>query len=322
MAWPQLLITVTARFVTATTRLTVGIQLNQLGAVINASAGSLARVESAARESLQAELCSVVRPEWVRWVSGADAEKEAKQLIEKGAQGLVVGGGDGTISAVAGVAAAAGVCLGVLPLGTRNHFARDLGVPADVGDAIRTLQDFRLRRIDLGEVNGTTFINNVSLGLYPKLVARREKFQRSRGWRKLTAHAAAAGYVLRRFPLSRVSVEVEGRLMMAKTPIVFVSNNVCRDGLLADARRPALDLGKLWVCVARTDSRLALMRMCRDFLLGRRDEIPGLDAEEVDAVTVTMRRRRMLVAVDGEVRHLASPLRLRSLPGALQVIAP
>ena len=92
--------------------------------------------------------------------NGYRAIDETHRALERGAVLVIAGGGDGTISAVASVLAGTGKVLGVLPLGTRNHFARDLGISGDLAEAVRVLSEGMERRVDVGEVNGRVFINN------------------------------------------------------------------------------------------------------------------------------------------------------------------
>ncbi len=291
------------------------------GAVISLSSGGSLAEDEAARQRLASALRPLVAPECLRWVSG-NAQAQAQELVDCGVEGLIVGGGDGTVSSVAGLAAAACIPLGILPLGTRNHFARDLGIPGELAAAVEVVRAQRRRRVDLGELNGVAFINNVSVGMYPQLVLQRERYRRRHGLRKLPAHLAAAWYVFRRFPRSRVRVVMGDRALVLATPILFVANNPYRDGLMGDTHRPLLDSGRLWVCIARAHGQLELMRACWDFIVGRAEQVAGLETATAEAVTVAMRRHRVRVAVDGEVRWMRTPLRMRSLPGALEVLVP
>ena len=119
---------------------------------------------------------------------------------------IVAAGGDGTVSAVAANVAGTGIPLGVLPLGTLNHFARDLGLPFDVEEAVRVLKSGRAIAVDTGEVNGHTFMNNSSIGLYPRLVRYRNQQQHRLGRGKWSALLRATLTVLHRHPLFGVRV--------------------------------------------------------------------------------------------------------------------
>src|SRR5205085_5858695 len=132
--------------------------------------------------------------------SGAELLRLARHAARGGAQVVVAGGGDGTVSAVAAAVAGTDKTLGVLPLGTLNHFAKDLHIPLDLAAAVRNLVEGHAVSVDVGEVNGQIFINNSSLGIYPQIVREREKKQRQ-GMSKWPAFLLALFTVLRRYPL-------------------------------------------------------------------------------------------------------------------------
>src|SRR3954464_9990148 len=130
---------------------------------------------------------------------------------------VVAAGGDGTISAVAAALAGTNKTLGVLPIGTLNHFAKDLNIPLDLEGAVRTIIEGETTPVDLGEVNGRVFINNSSLGLYPHIVSRREAQQQRLARGKWTAFFWATIQALRRFPFLDLRVEFEGRQIFRRT---------------------------------------------------------------------------------------------------------
>lgn len=294
----------------------------KLGAVLNPAAGTLAAQGEGAREQLVRWLSERVDPKHTRWLDDGDARAEARRLLDRGVGLLIAGGGDGTVSAVAAVAAEARVPLAVLPLGTHNHFARDLRLPTQLAAAIEVIDHPHRRAVDLGEINGRTFINNVSIGMYPFLVLQRAEYQQHRGWSKRPAQVAATVQMLRRFPRSRLDVELDGRTMRRHTPVFFVGNNAYSGGVLANAHRETLDAGKLWVCVARPRSKLALLRACWGFMTGRLEELPDLETALVDSLTVRSRTPSVTAAIDGDTFRMKSPLHIRIRPAGLEVLIP
>src|SRR6185503_11351427 len=134
----------------------------------------------------------------------ADAFRAADAVC-RGSDVVVAGGGDGTVSTAAGALAGTGVPLGVLPLGTLNHFAKDLGIPLDLGDAARVIVAGWTQTVDVGEVNGRLFVNNASVGMYARLIAERAAMQRI-GRGKWVAHGLATLRVFRRYQRLRVEV--------------------------------------------------------------------------------------------------------------------
>jgi diacylglycerol kinase family enzyme len=253
---------------------------------------------------------------------GAQMIATARRALEQGARLVAAGGGDGTINAVASVMVDSGVPFGVLPLGTLNHFAKDLGVPLDLGAAVRNLATGRPMKVDVGEVNGRIFLNNSSLGLYPDIVRDREKQQRRLGRGKWPAAAWAALAALRRYPFLSMRLDVNGERLARRTPFVFIGNNAYTMQGLAIGERARLDEGVLSLYVAQNPTRLGLLRFAFDALLGRLGEQRDFDILRSPGFDIDTHRARLRVATDGEVTVMSSPLRYRMRPGALTVLVP
>ena len=251
---------------------------------------------------------------------GADLNSLADQA--RAASGLVVGeGGDGTIAAVAAALVGTDTVLGVLPMGTLNHFAKDLGIPLELEKAVETLFTGKVVRVDVGEVNGRIFLNNSSIGFYPRMVQEREREQRQ-GRSKWVAFAQAAALMFQTSRTLHVELDEDhSRRRSYDTPFVFVGNNRYAVAGLEIGTRAILDSGKLWVCAAPYAGRLTLISLALQALLGFvRDA--DLAAFETDQTNVRMRRGHVRVATDGEVKVMRTPLHYRSLPGALRVVVP
>lgn len=256
----------------------------------------------------------------VAQVQGEEIVPTAKAALGEPWDAIVAGGGDGTISAVAGVLAGAERPLGVLPLGTLNHFARDLGLPQDWREVVPVIAAGHVRRIDVAEVNGRVFINNSSVGLYADMVSERDRQRRRRGWRKGTAMLLAALRILRRFSRRRLLVRAEGRRQRVKTPLVFIGNNAYETSLPRPGTRCALDRGELCLCVTRHSSRWALFRLALRAAFNRLREERDFEMRAVREVEIHSRSPVLRVSLDGEVVTMRAPLRYRSRPGALRVI--
>lgn len=254
--------------------------------------------------------------------SGADMIAAARKAIADGVQVVVAGGGDGTINAVASVMAGSGVDFGVLPLGTLNHFAKDVGIPLELDEAVRNVAEGRRVKVDVGEVNDRIFLNNSSLGLYPDIVRDREKQQHRLGRGKWLAATWAAVAALRRFPFLDVGVGVDGRQHVRRTPFVFIGNNEYIMQGLAIGERQRLDGGTLSLYVAQRPGRLGLVRFAWRALWGRLAQERDFDVMLSDKFDIKTRHRRLRVATDGEVTVMTTPLRYRIRPAALAVIVP
>jgi diacylglycerol kinase family enzyme len=253
---------------------------------------------------------------------GEEMIATARRALEGGAHMVAAGGGDGTINAVASVMVGSGVRFGVLPLGTLNHFAKDLGIPLDLDEAVRNLATGVPREVDVGEVNGRIFLNNSSLGLYPDIVRDREKQQRRLGRGKWPAALWATLAALRRYPFLSMRLTVKGETLARRTPFVFIGNNRYTMQGLAIGERDCLDDGLLSLYVAQRPTRLGLLRFALDALRGKLGSERDFDVLEAAGFEIDTHRHRVHVATDGEVTVMNPPLRYRVRPGALTVMVP
>jgi len=260
-------------------------------------------------------------------ISIAQSGREIDELASSAARGksqvIVAGGGDGTINAVASAIIESGSdkILGVLPLGTLNHFAQDLRIPLAVEDAARVIIAGHESKIDVGEVNGHIFLNNSSLGLYPTIVRERERQQRL-GHGKWRAFIWAALTVFRRYPFLDVRMVVAGQEINCRTPFVFVGNNEYAMEGFQIGRRERLDAGKLSLYITNRTGRLGLIRLALRALLGRLQLEKDFMAMSTEEVKIKTRRHRLRVAFDGEIDILETPFHYRARPGVLRVVVP
>ena len=170
-------------------------------------------------------------------------------------------GGDGTVNAVAAALAGTSTPMLVLPAGTLNHFARDLGVPLDPAEAALLVRDGVRRKVDVAEVNGRVFVNNSSIGAYPLAVALRERLQDQGAGGKWSAMARASLRTFRRFPTLRVHIDGDDGEVDLETPFVFVGNNAYGGEGVAASERARLDGGRLGVLTAEATTRREALRV-------------------------------------------------------------
>jgi diacylglycerol kinase family enzyme len=254
--------------------------------------------------------------------SGADIPRLARHAVREKPPLVVAAGGDGTINAVASALVGTATPLGVIPCGTLNHFARDLGVPLDQAEAVVNTLRGRAHEIDVGEVNGRVFVNNSSVGLYPAMVHRRAKQQRRLGRGKWQAMLWAAHTVLRTHSFMHLALELDGKTFARRTPLVFIGNNVYEMQGFDIGRRARLDAGVLSVYVTHRGGRFALLELALRALLGQLDQSRDFENATASELRIESRHKRLLVATDGEVAALDLPLRYRIRPRALRVMAP
>lgn len=253
---------------------------------------------------------------------GAEVIDMARRAVSDQPQAIVAGGGDGTINAVASTLVDTNIALGVLPLGTLNHFARDMRIPFDLGEATRNIVAGHVVAVDVGEVNERIFLNNSSLGLYPSLVRRRERQQQKLGRGKWPAFAWAALTVLRRYAFMRVHLSADGNNIVRLTPFVFVGNNQYEMEGFHIGGRECLNKGELSLFMPHHSGRLGLLSLALRALCRRLRGAKDFDELVGKAMIVEAHHKRLHVAIDGEVTRMDAPLRYRIRPGALRVIVP
>jgi YegS/Rv2252/BmrU family lipid kinase len=254
--------------------------------------------------------------------SGRDIAAIARDAAQASERIVVAAGGDGTVSAVAGALAGSDKILGVLPVGTLNHFAKDLGIPLDLEGAIRNIKEGNVAAIDVGEVNGRIFINNSSLGIYPQIVSRREAQQRRLARGKWTAFFWATIQALRRFPFLDLRIAFEGQQIVRRTAFLFIGNNEYKIAGFELGSRSCVNGGKLGLYLSHGTGRLGLFRLAFHALFGRVDQAKDFDVFSVSEARVETGKRRLLVACDGEVERMQTPLEYRIRPAALRVLVP
>jgi YegS/Rv2252/BmrU family lipid kinase len=253
--------------------------------------------------------------------SGAEVTELAREAARNSYKVIVAGGGDGTVNSVAAAVVDSDKTLGVLPLGTLNHFARDLKIPFDLQAAAQTIVAGHTTEVDVAEVNNRIFLNNSSLGLYPVIVREREKRQRL-GYKKWPAFIWATIQALRRYPFLDVRMHVKDELVSRTTPFVFIGNNQYAMESFNIGLRDRLDRGVLSVYLTDRIGRLKLIGLALRALVGRLRDDKDFLALNSNDVKIQTAHKRLRVAFDGEVEVMETPLLYRVRSRALRVIVP
>jgi YegS/Rv2252/BmrU family lipid kinase len=255
-------------------------------------------------------------------IAGGECAARCKAIAERGDPIVVVGGGDGTISAAASALVGTETLLGILPLGTLNHFARDLGIPAELDKAAKLIASKKERRVDVAEMNGRVFINNSAIGLYPLMVRDREFQQERLGRSKKLAMLVASVRTLARFAHQRLTLTVNDEKAQVDTPLLFVGNNAYRIDLGAPGERESIDDGGLSVFVMPKKTRAGFIAASVRALFNRARDDDMVQLENVQRLRVASRRSALAVSLDGEVVREAPPLDYSIRKKALRVVAP
>lgn len=290
-------------------------------AIVNRGAGSVVGGQISPEE-LEALFRSAGVDARVLFLPGERIVEGAREAVASGADAVVAGGGDGTIRSVASVLVDGPVPLGVLPIGTLNHFARDLGIPVDLAEAVHLIPRGAPRALDVGEVNGEIFINNSMLGLYPPMVRVRDRERRHLSRGKWAATFSAALKVLPRLPLLHVRVKGKDLSIDRETRFVFIGNNEYEMNAFTYGARSRFDSGDLYLYIAKSRSRLGLVGLALLGLIRDVKHARSFDRWCLPEFTIDVRKRALPVYLDGEVTLLAPPLRYRVRPRSLPVILP
>lgn len=253
---------------------------------------------------------------------GDEIFKFTEKALQSDAEIIVAGGGDGSVSAVASKLVGTPKTLGVLPLGTLNHFSKDLNISLDLPEAVRVIAENHTKKIDVGEINGRIFINNSSIGFYSDIVKDREQQQEKLGRSKWAAAFWATLKILRRHPFLEVKLKNESGEKITKTPFVFVGNGEYEMDFLKVGERRRIDDGKLSVYFLHKSGRKGLFLLILRTIFGSLRQAKDFQEIKVEEITIETKKKQILVAYDGEVEMMKTPLCYRIRPSALRVIVP
>lgn len=294
--------------------------------VLNQASGSgdPDRVEASIRRSLEGrgrehEILRVDDPAQLP----ALAQRAVTQAQERDGAVVVVGG-DGTINAVTQAVLPSGVLFGVLPQGTFNFFGRCHGLPeGEAGQGVLALLDASEQPVQVGTVNGRAFLVNASLGLYPELLEQREEAKQRFGRHRLVALGAGLRTLLKRFPRLHLLMRGDAPASALDAMTLVVGNNRLQLEKIGIEQATAVERGRLVGIAVRPVGRLALVVMAMRGLLGHLGEQQRVESFAFTELEVTLRRRRKVkVALDGEIDTFALPLRFTIAPRPLRLLVP
>jgi diacylglycerol kinase family enzyme len=297
---------------------------NVVSVIINESSGS-------ASEKLRSDIQRAFDAQGVgvRWlpVSRRELARLGQRAFEdrvRESKGVVcVAGGDGTVNAVASACAKLKRPLGILPAGTFNYVARNLGLPFDMNEAAKIIVAGRAEHVPVGEINGHLFLNNAGFGLYGEMVERREQAKQKFGRHRVVAFMSGLRCLLERHPVYTIHVATDGKEHILRTTTLFFGVNALQLQNYNIDSAKYVERGKLAVLSLRLDSRWDIAKMAWAALHGKVEAAEPVDATAATSIRVTTRRRaKMKVAIDGEIIHMKAPLTVKVLHDALQIMLP
>lgn len=252
---------------------------------------------------------------------GSDIAAMARQAVDEGFDVVAAAGGDGTQSAVAGAMAGTDAVMAVLPGGTFNYFARDLGVGETLDQALETLQAAQPAAIDVGQIHDLVFLNNVSLGAYPHILKTRESIYRRWGRSRIAAYWSVMVALRRlRRPMQLTAI-VEGEARDFTTALVFVARSAYQLDAFGLDGADAIRAGQFAVLIAKARQPMPLMRSAFRLAFGFSAKDSDFDLILTDRLVIQTGKRQ-LIAHDGEKTVMASPLKLRVWHDGLRVLLP
>jgi YegS/Rv2252/BmrU family lipid kinase len=255
-------------------------------------------------------------------VSGEELKRTVEEAAISGFDAVTAAGGDGTINAVVNIMIKKDIAFGIIPLGTLNHFAKDAGIPLEIEDAVEVIAKNKIHKVDVAEVNGHYFLNNSSVGVYPKMVKHRDKEMEELGYSKWYAMFRALLNIFKKLPMLTFRIQTENHLVEVRTPFVFVGNNEYAFDLFNLGKRERVDEGVLSLYYPKTTGKFSMIRFAFLALINKLNETRDFYNTKCNEIKINSGRKILEVSADGEVLHLEPPLKYKLHPGKLNLLLP
>ncbi|EAR53029.1 hypothetical protein OG2516_11216 [Oceanicola granulosus HTCC2516] len=250
-------------------------------------------------------------------------DRPLRESIRSDASLVVSAGGDGTTCAVASEMLGTGIPMAVLPLGTFNFFARGLGYSEEPEEAARQILEGQARDIRIGTVNGQPFLNNASLGIYPTILRERESVYKRWGRRRIAAHWSVLRTFLKFKRPWEVTIDLGDGPRKRRTALIFVGRSAYQLERFGLKGVKAISDDKFAVLVAKAETRWDLFKLTARLTLRRIEEGRDYDFYQVPRMTLEVhKRRRVLIAYDGEKRWEEGPISFEMSRAPLRIVLP
>ncbi|RKG32817.1 diacylglycerol/lipid kinase family protein [Acinetobacter tianfuensis] len=235
---------------------------------------------------------------------------------------VAAAGGDGTLNAVAQYLLMTDIPMGILPLGTFNYVARVLNIPLDLMQAAAVIAEGEIRASHVASINERIYLNNASLGLYPLFIKKRELYNRRLGRFPLHAYTSGLDVLLRDRKELKLQIEVDGKKYPVKTPLIFFGNNQLQLSELNLKIAESAAQGKVAGVVVAKSDKISLFKMLWQLIRGNLEKTPDVYSFAADEVAIHAARKKLTVALDGEIVEMQSPLKISVLKSALNIMVP
>lgn len=235
---------------------------------------------------------------------------------------VVAAGGDGTLNAVASKLIGTHIPMGIFPLGTFNYVARLLNIPLDLLKAADVIGQGNSRAVHVAQINNYIYLNNASLGLYPLFIQKRELYNKHLGRFTLNAYTSALDVLVRDRKELKLEVGIDGKKYPVKTPLIFFGNNQLQLSDMNLRIAECAEKGQVaGVVVAKSDKR-TLFKILWQLIKGDLERASDVYSFSADEVTVHSKRKKLTVALDGEIVEIQTPLKISVLKNALKIMVP
>jgi diacylglycerol kinase family enzyme len=296
----------------------------RFAAILNREGGTLRTIDlDAFSERLRATLEDAGHAVDITVVDGKDIEAALGKAASNGNVDVVLaGGGDGTVSAAAGLMMGKKKALAILPAGTMNLFARGLGIPLGLDQAVAAFATGRVQAVDVASANGRPFVHQFSIGLHAKMVHLRDKKQFASRLGKMRASAQAAYATFLNPPSMKVSLTIGDAEIVTRCSGIGVTNNLFAEGTLPIPADPAGGTLGIYVTVAQQKPELA--RFFVNMARGKWRDNPHVEIHEAEELTLKLlsRRSKRRAVIDGELVGLDRETVVKIHPKALNVLVP
>lgn len=291
--------------------------------IINGRAGVLVgddgeQVLSSIRQAFAAEGIEVD----LKVRTGKGIDQAIEEAVRSDSDRIIVGGGDGTINTAAAAVARTGKILGILPMGTLNLYAQDIGMPLDPAEAVHALIHGAVGRVDVAEVNGRIYLCNSIIGIVPSLMRQREEIRGKPLHRRVWGLIHKTFLLFRQNPKLRITYDADGKSRRMKVRGIAVCNNAYHDAFALFPHEVPLDSGKLMVYLAVAPSRWGMLRLAVRLFLGTWEKESEIHSFPMKEVNISSSKSRLTAVTDGELIEMRPPLTYCTRPRQLRVILP
>lgn len=235
---------------------------------------------------------------------------------------VVAAGGDGTLNAVAAQLMGTDIPMGIFPLGTFNYVARLLNIPLDLLKAAEVIATGKIREMHVAQINDHIYLNNASLGLYPLFIQKRELYNQRFGRFALNAYTSGLDVLIRDRKELKLEIEVDGKKYPVKTPLIFFGNNQLQLAEMNLRIAESAANGKVAGIVVAKSDKCTLFKMLWQLMRGNLDQAPDVYSFSADEVKIYSKRKKLTVALDGEIVEMQPPLKISVRKNALKIMVP